>query len=429
MGLSGGTFIGPNSRDEVTLKRVFCTSTEALKRGYPVCYDRDNITALNNSGSEIAASSASWARHRYVEKPAAGNLHRFAGIVHQDHDANSAGQFITIEVATGFVTEIWTGANCTIDSTVLGPQAASWEFGTTTEVPVALALQTVDRSSTSGLVQAQVNPSNAITQATGIATPSSTSNTFSPAVWGAAPWEDVVLGRVRGTAIFEDFKGNYALAANQAVTALGDHLAGFTDGTAGSTITQLTTDPNGVLRLSTTTDNEDIGICIGNASNVAAQFKFSSDTKLYMEARIRVANITDSKAGLFIGFGEEALASNAGIISTGDALADKDLVGFFKVSADGDALDVVHNTASGGGVTTAGADACTLAAATWTNVAIYSDGTTAYFYQDGVLVDSVLLAATNFPDGEEVAFYFVTMNTGGDDWTADIDWAKLLYIP
>lgn len=423
-----GQHVGPGSFDLVSKKWVRYTGSDAIPDGGVVCYDRDNITDTNAAGTTLDATYASRARFQLVEKPTSTNRDWVAGYAVRAYSAVTGGQDIEIVEFGGKCGEVYTDANCTINSTLLGVQAGSFALGTAGGEPIAIALQTVDRSSTNGKVLVQTSIPNRLTSATSIITPSSSVNSFSPNVWAGAPWEDVVLGRVRGTAIFEDFKGNYALAANQAVTSLGDHLSGYTDGTAGSTLTQLATDANGVLRLSTTTDNEDIGIMLCGASNVAGGFKFSTTGKLYAEFRIKVANITNTTAGVFIGFAEEALASNAGIISTSDTLNDKDLVGFFRVAADGDTFDVVHNTASGGGVTTLEADAVTVAADTWVNLAVVSDGTTATFYANNVEVASVLLAATNFPDGEEMAFYYVAMSSGGSDWTCDIDWAKLLYV-
>lgn len=429
MAFQGVSHVSADSPDKVTLKRVFYTGADALKAGYAVCYDRDNATATNYAGTTLAATLPSGARHFYVEKPAVGNQHWYAGKVTQDYPANANGQFIEIETPEGNVTQLFTDASCTIASTLLGVQAGSYAFGTATADAIAIALQTVDRSSTNGLVQAQVFKPAKVSSASGIQTPSSSVNSFSPAIWGAAPWEDVVLGRRRGTAYFEDFKGHNSLANNQTVTRLSGQLAGFTSATAGSTLANIATDPNGVLRLACTTDNEDVGIMALGGGNDGGGVVFSTTSQLFAEWRIKTANITDSKYSLFAGFAEEALCVAAAILEDDDTRSDKDYVAFCRLFDDGDKLSVIHNTASGGGETVAGNDVVTVVADTWINLGLRCDGTNVYFYANGVLVDTVALSATNFPDGEEMAFYYTMANGHADDATSDIDWLKILYVP
>ncbi len=248
----------------------------------------------------------------------------------------------------------------------------------------------------------------------------------SAAIWKSCPWNEILAGQVDGHVYYNDFtEGGYTLAANQTTTKLDRGVTGWTSGTAGSTLSVLTTAPYGVVVLSSTTDNEGAGISILGSANAAGQIVFEAGKRVWFEARVKTVNITDSKYNLFVGFAEEALNFEGGIITTSDALTDKDLVGFQRVFADGDKLDVVHNTASGGGVTTAGADAVTVVADTWINIGIYCDGTTVYFYADGTEVDSVALTATNFPDGEEMAFYMQLMLGHADDATASIDWVRI----
>jgi hypothetical protein len=114
-----------------------------------------------------------------------------------------------------------------------------------------------------------------------------------------------------------------------------------------------------------------------------------------------------------------------GVIAAAGTLTDKDLVGFWRLEGDGDKLDLVHNTAGGGGISTLAADAVTLVADTWIKLGVYCDGTTVYFYANGVLVNSVALTATNFPDGEEMALYFAITMAASEAMTASIDWIKV----
>jgi hypothetical protein len=261
--------------------------------------------------------------------------------------------------------------------------------------------------------------------------PANPSRMPSAGLWANCPWDDLSNGRYDGHTYFNDFTtGSYTQAANVAASAstINDGgMTGFTGATAGGTIGPALDAPYGVVKLSNTTDGESVTLqALGN-KNIAGQVVFEAGKRVWFEARVKVANITANEHGVFLGFGEEGLAVAAGVIGTGDALTDKDLIGWHYTAAATTAIGTYHNTAGGGGITTVSASAGTLAADTWTNLGIYCDGTTVYFYQDGVRhATSVLLSATNFPDGEEMAFYLsLVVGSGGGDCIATIDWLKV----
>lgn len=248
----------------------------------------------------------------------------------------------------------------------------------------------------------------------------------SPLIWDTCPVLDYFLDPTDGMVYFNDCNGNIALANNQTATLLDGGLMGFTGATAGSTISQLTTDPNGAVVLSTTTDNESVGISALGGKNVAAMFVLTSGKEAWFEARIKTVNITDAKYGIFCGFAEEALLAEGGVLGDDDAMTDKDYIGFLRLAADGDKMDIVYNTAGGGGAVTHLADAATIAADTYTKLGFYCDGTNITFYQNGAAIGTALaLATAKVPDGEEMAFYFVLNAAHGDDCTATIDWVRI----
>ena len=248
----------------------------------------------------------------------------------------------------------------------------------------------------------------------------------SPLIWDNCPWLQFALGADNGLVYFNHFNGNYVLAANQSATDLGNGVAGFTGASAGQVIQMPTDEPTGVVEMVSTNDNETTGISVGGGLNTAGQYLFTSGKKTWFEARVKFSNITDDKAGAFLGFAEEALLSEDGIIADAGSLADKDFVGFWRLEGDGDKLDTYHNTAGGGGTTELAADAVTVVADTYIKLGGYFDGTTLTLYADGVaLDDTVAYNATNFPDGEEMAFYFVISNASGDDFIASIDWLRI----
>jgi len=409
-------------------KRVRFTGDDALKAGYALCYDRDNITATNAAGTTLTAAYSSFARHAYVEKPAAGNLDAFAGIVCESKPAVTGGQEVTIFLPTpGLVREVYSDVSATAMTTSVTLQAGSYAFGGDGDgVIVGKYLQTKDRSSANGLIQAVItgiDPLLALGQ-----TPSSTVRTCSPAIWNTCPWSAIEQGIVSGRVLFEDFEGGYALIAAQAATALGGkyNLYGISDGTGGSIITTLTDEPGGVLSLQTTTNDENCAITLPGG-NLAGMFQCTTSNGLWFEARVKIGPDTAGKddACVYIGLGEEALLGNGTILTTSDALADKDYIGWIHQIAD-EKWDCVWNTDTGGASpVTLSADAHTSVVDTYVNLGFVSDGTSIQAYVNGVASgDPDLLSAPDFPLDEEMNIYFDLMSSGGESSVAEIDWVK-----
>jgi hypothetical protein len=150
-----------------------------------------------------------------------------------------------------------------------------------------------------------------------------------------------------------------------------------------------------------------------------------------MEARVKTNVITDAISQLFFGFAEEGLVATTTLLSTSEGgVEDKDYVAFTRkyAASHGEILDTVFNTESGGTTPIEiGADAVTLEADTYTKIGMYCDGTTLTFYQDGVaLADTVLIAATDFPIDQEMAFYIALMvGAAGADSTVTVDWVSI----
>ena len=254
----------------------------------------------------------------------------------------------------------------------------------------------------------------------------------SPSIWANCPVLDFLADPAKGVHFFDDFIDGIDIATNQntaAVSALGTTGAwtGATD-TTGNTVATLATDIGGVIQMSITTDDESCMIAYPKGAAIAGKFKFTSSKRLWMEARIKVSSIADTISQIFVGFAEEALTAGGSLLTTSEGgVADKDYVGFVREYADGDKLNIDFNTASGSTSPVSEGNAVTLVATTWTTIGMYFDGTTVFFYQDGALIDyTVDLTDTDFPDGEEMAFYIDTLcGAAGTTSTLDIDWVRL----
>jgi hypothetical protein len=86
----------------------------------------------------------------------------------------------------------------------------------------------------------------------------------------------------------------------------------------------------------------------------------------------------------------------------------------------------IYNTESGGtSPATVDADAATIEADTFTKIGMYCDGTTVWFYQNGVRGTGIALATADFPDDIEMAFYMALMLGHGDLASIEIDWVAI----
>ena len=143
------------------------SSTDSVRVGDLVCYNSDlaadwrELTSarasgdLNGSGvTAYAEGSQTYnARFLIVEKPATANLHAFAGVVADlGPERGADGDTLSIFVPkVGAVVPVVSNLSCTVDSTVLTVANGAYE-ATSAGYQIGIAAETVDRSSTDGLV-------------------------------------------------------------------------------------------------------------------------------------------------------------------------------------------------------------------------------------------------------------------------------------
>ncbi len=143
--------------ETISKKRVYYTGSDTLAEGYLLCYDRDYGTA----------SDADIARAYRVEKPATANLKYFAGVVDAECAGRTGPGWISIiepRPNPGCLVNVHTDQNCTLGTTKLAAKNASYAAGAAaaTTVMIATAIQTVDRSSTNGVVLAQLEGASSV---------------------------------------------------------------------------------------------------------------------------------------------------------------------------------------------------------------------------------------------------------------------------
>ncbi len=152
--------------------RVYYTESSTIYEGMPVCYEFDATTNWfggSVSNGEVSATtttaegSQNEGKYIRVEDPDADNIQAFAGVVKNGGWVGTSGpKAIDIYVPNGAIVPVRTDLSCTVGRTILSVESASQELtvplAATTARPVAIAEETVDRSSTSGITLARLDP-------------------------------------------------------------------------------------------------------------------------------------------------------------------------------------------------------------------------------------------------------------------------------
>lgn len=156
------------------VKFLPASTTDTVVVGSLVCYNWDVSSDVEerttnpatahfgSDGNETTYAEGAQAytgRMLTVEKPATGNLAFFAGVVHSLGPLYGAdGDTIEIAVPNGAVVPVRCNINCTAGTTVVTVANASYN-GYYGGKPIGIAMETVDRSSTAGLVWVKLDPS------------------------------------------------------------------------------------------------------------------------------------------------------------------------------------------------------------------------------------------------------------------------------
>lgn len=134
------------------IQRVYYEGTDTLYTGYALCYNQDYGTAANVDESRMYR----------VEKPSTSNNMFFAGVVAPNSSGKTGPCWIDI-FRPGSLCEVYTNQNCTISTTQearITFEAGQYYFGGLLYgfpgQGSAIVKQTKDRSSTAGLVQAEL---------------------------------------------------------------------------------------------------------------------------------------------------------------------------------------------------------------------------------------------------------------------------------
>jgi len=164
--------------------RVFFNETSTkIYEGMPVCYAFDTTTnwfggsvtrtpsadaGVVSASTTTAEGSQNEGKYILVESPDADNLHAFAGVVAPGSwcgvtTSSAKGRIIDIYIPNGAIVPVRADVACTVGKTILSVNNGDSACNTTGR-PIAIAAETVDRSSTAGLVLATLDPNRFIWQ-------------------------------------------------------------------------------------------------------------------------------------------------------------------------------------------------------------------------------------------------------------------------
>jgi hypothetical protein len=159
-----------NGKQIQEVKRVWYGGVTLLKLGQAVAYDTSDTTAPlpTSLGGSTAPDPSQIERGQVVVDPATAVLGGFAGIVATQPQRDPAdstkavASWIDIYVPRkGDIVDVWSSANATKNSTILGITNAgaatlvAVSDATFNVDAVAIALQTIDRSSTNGYIRSK----------------------------------------------------------------------------------------------------------------------------------------------------------------------------------------------------------------------------------------------------------------------------------
>lgn len=163
--------------EQAVRKTVYYEGTSTIYEGMPVCFNYDTTDNWVGVSSADYTTETGTTAEGYqnegkfirVENATSSNIQYFAGVVANGSYCGTAGpKALDIYVPNGAIVPVRCDVNCTVGTTVLAVESASQELtvplAASTGRPVAIAMETVDRSSTSGIVLAKLDPSQFLYQ-------------------------------------------------------------------------------------------------------------------------------------------------------------------------------------------------------------------------------------------------------------------------
>lgn len=391
--------------------KVYYEGTDTLLNGYLLCSNTDYTASALTIGplsvAAITAASASRERWTRAEKPAAANVHRFLGAVVGLGGAGRAGPgMFDVARPCGAMADLYTDASCTIDTTALYLKPGSYAAGSTGVRRIGLAAQTINRSTTNGLVLAYMDaPGQTAANIVLAAKARTTVQLPTAAIWNALPMADLRANPGNGSILVADFTDQNGFPVNR-----------FNDTTSIQVSSALA---YGTWIMTTTDDNSACEI------QWPVPILTTGGNPWGFEARFKIENVTTEKASFSIGLHEYVtlvgdLQADAGALPT----AANYLV-FNSDAAATTALDTIY-LLTGQASNEHAAAIHTLVADTYLTVGLFYNGTTIQQYINGVAagtsITAVDIAAADFPAAKILLPSVGLKGAHGDAFSMTLDW-------
>jgi len=141
-------------------KRVYYEGSDTIYEGMALCYNQDTTDSTRTSGTTVDEGDQCDGKWMRVEKPKTANLKYFAGVVASGSHCGLAGpRWVDIYVPNGAIVPVRGTDNHSIGEALFIANA-DYELTNVPQVGgfVGYAMETVDRSSTEGLLLAKLLP-------------------------------------------------------------------------------------------------------------------------------------------------------------------------------------------------------------------------------------------------------------------------------
>jgi hypothetical protein len=394
-------------------KRVYYTGSGTIRQGMPLCYDYDtttNVLGYNKAGSANGTTTADGSQNEgkflRVEAPSADNAEFLAGFVAQGGEVGKTGpRWLDIFVPNDSIIPVWTDKSITVKDE-LYLEAGELTVVNATQVgmlaKIGVAVETVDRSSTAGIVLAKVHmpKQNIVYGGTlGIG--------FSEALWEDCPFDAIARNPGLGIAFFDDYMSDH-----NPTTAEGWVITQTTTGT----LTMLAGE-GGALHFDTagsTTADDGLEAQLLNCRVLPAAGK-----TIWFEARVKMNDATDQ---YYVGLA----ATDTSLIASGvlDDVVDK--CGFVHAAADTD--NKISSVTARTSAEDETSDVADNADGTYTTLGFRISGLTSVeFYVNGALVETGVTAA-NIPNAAMCLSFACKIEGTGTDAEMDVDWVRIAQL-
>ncbi|MBW1931465.1 MAG: hypothetical protein JRI56_00260 [Deltaproteobacteria bacterium] len=395
-------------------KRVYFEGSTTIYEGMPVAYNYDtddNILGWDKENDQAGSTTADGyqneGRFLRVELLSAANAFAFAGVVAGGSYAGLTGpRWIEIYIPNGAIVPVRTDKSITIkDKLYLEAGQPTFVNDAYTLPYAAVAMETVDRSSTAGLVLAKLEGVRAENV---IPTDDTAAKGFGATLWADCPVEEIKNNPGLGVYYFNDFLDE--------IDITDDDGWAITTTTSGAIVPSATDDGGAIVFDSAGHASADDGI---EAQLTNCLFKSASGRKIWFEARVKMNDATDQ---YFVGLaGIDTTLMASGVL---DDVVDK--CGFYHEAAStDDKISTVTARADADDKTT---DVADNADDTYVTLGFVIDGLTSVkFYVNDTLVETGTTAANIPNDVMALSFVSKTEETDADS-ELTVDWVRVVQL-